>query len=106
VDPDPHQGDKSNPDPHQKDADPQHCRKPCGGGKLIFNDSPGSPVLYECIMKRLDQGHLHGLTCPGRESNPGLREGESTTLEKNLSNSLFCCYSEPLQYGTPVRYDT
>jgi hypothetical protein len=28
-------------------------------GKLIFNDSPGSPVLYECIMKRLDQGNLH-----------------------------------------------
>jgi hypothetical protein len=30
------------------------------------------------IMKRLDQGYLHpkleipGLTCPGRESNPGL----------------------------------
>jgi len=32
-------------------------------------------------LKRLDQGHLHpklevpGLTCPGRESNPGLYGG-------------------------------
>ncbi len=33
------------------------------------------------ILKRLDQGHLHSklkvpaLTCPGRESNPGLHGG-------------------------------
>jgi hypothetical protein len=38
-------------------------------------------------MKRLDQGHLYsklkvpGLTCPGRESNPGLY-GERRVLEK------------------------
>ncbi len=37
------------------------------------------PVLI--LLKRLDQGHLHskldvrGLTCLGRESNPGLRGG-------------------------------
>jgi hypothetical protein len=39
-------------------------------------------ILYwkTLYLKRLDQGHLHpklmvpGLTCPGRESNPDLRE--------------------------------
>jgi hypothetical protein len=38
-------------------------------------------INIEGIMKRLDQGHLHPklevpeLTCPGRESNPGLHGG-------------------------------
>jgi hypothetical protein len=45
-------------------------------------------------MKRLDQGHFHpkqkvpGLTCPGQKSNPGLEQGEASTLEKSHSNSL------------------
>jgi hypothetical protein len=44
-------------------------------------------------MKRLDQGHLHpklevpGLTCAGRESNPG-----ASTQEKSHSNSLFIAF--------------
>jgi hypothetical protein len=52
-------------------------------------------------VERLDQGHLHpkpevprGFACPGRESNP---QWEASTLEKIHSNSLFNCYSEPLQ---------
>jgi hypothetical protein len=52
------------------------------------------PILPKQIietMDRLDQGHLHpnlevpGLTCPGRESNPGR---EASTLEKSHPDSL------------------
>ncbi len=45
-------------------------------------------------MKRLDQGHHHPklevprLTCPSRESNPGLPGWEASTLEKSHSNSF------------------
>ncbi len=49
-------------------------------------------------MKRLDQGHLHPkveLPRPGIE--PGPLQWEASTLEKGHSNSLFNCYSEPLQ---------
>jgi hypothetical protein len=54
-----------------------------------------------CTMERLGQSQLNHklevprLTCPGRESNPGFH---ATTLEKSHSNSLFNCYSEPLQH--------
>ncbi len=45
------------------------------------------------LMTRFNQGHLHpklevpGLTCPGRESNPGLLSGRRA-LEKSNSKSL------------------
>jgi hypothetical protein len=41
----------------------------------------GSRIRNTATMERFDQGHLHpklevpGLTCPGRESNPGLPDG-------------------------------
>ncbi len=42
------------------------------------------------------------LTYPGRESNPGRHDG--STLEKSHSNSLFNCYSEPLQFYSNLLY--
>jgi hypothetical protein len=54
-------------------------------------------------MERLDQGHLHPLlehpetnmSRPGNE--PGPPASQARTLAKSYSNSLFTCYSEPLQ---------
>ncbi len=53
------------------------------------------------ILKRLDQGHLHsklevpGLTCPGRELNPGLHGGGRHS-RKELFEQLVNSYLEHL----------
>ena len=52
-------------------------------------------------MKRLDQGHLHpkledpGLTCPGRELNPGLHGGKQS-LRKEPIEQFINSYLEHL----------
>ncbi len=58
-------------------------------------------------MKRLDQGHLHpklevpGLTCAGRESNPGLRRWEASTLEKSHSHDLLTAIRNSYVHMSP-----
>jgi hypothetical protein len=62
------------------------------------------------IMERLEQGHLSpklevpGLTCPGRESNPGLSVGSGHS-RKELFELLVNSYWEHLnmspQHGFP-----
>ncbi len=85
---------------------------------LPSSSPPGSPTshsgnpssLHHFIMKGLDQGHLYpklevpGLTCPGWESNEGLRSGRE--LEKSHSNSLLIAIRtttyEPTTWLPPV----
>jgi hypothetical protein len=63
-------------------------------------------------MKRLDQGHLQILHPllehpETNESWPGIEHGQTasqaSTVAKSYSNSLCCCYSEPL-HGCPSVY--
>ncbi len=52
-------------------------------------------------MESLDQGHLHYLlqNPETNMSRPGIEPGsQASTLAKNYSNSLCCCYSDSLQY--------
>ncbi len=69
---------------------------------------PPGPLLGQSelhTMKRLDQGHLHsklevpGLTCHGRESNPGFAPlGEHS--RKDPFEQLVNSYSERLHMST------
>jgi hypothetical protein len=76
----------------------------------IQHDGHNDRLHNMCTIERLDQGHLYpnlevpGLTCPGRESNPGFPRG------KEPSRQLICwlfgtstwaeagCTTRPLQY--------
>ncbi len=55
--------------------------------------------LYQTV-KRLHQGHLHPnlkvlrLTCPGRESNPGLRGRRRALWKKRAIRTAFNSYTE------------
>ncbi len=59
--------------------------------------------LFKKTVKRLNQGHLHPLLehPETKMSRPGIvprpPASQASTLAKSYSNSLWCCYSEPLQ---------
>jgi hypothetical protein len=67
----------------------------------------GAGYVERCnILERLDQSHLYpnlevpGLTCPGRESNPGLSEHSRKEPSRQLVNR----YLEHL-HMSPRQYD-